>query len=87
VNAFEFALQERQREALALAVEEARLKVRAALACAEREELAKEYVFEVMARELGRETAMRALRRIRLLDPIEKVDGADAPKLVTEDRA
>jgi hypothetical protein len=81
VNAFELALQQRQCEALAIAVEEARLKVRAALACAEREELAKEYVFEVMAREIGREGAMRELSRIRLVETAagvgEKVAGLE----------
>jgi hypothetical protein len=53
---------------MALAIEEAEQKVRAATATAERAELEREYVFEVTAREIGREAAMRVLSRVRLVE-------------------
>jgi hypothetical protein len=58
-------LEARLRSAI---LEEQMQKIRAATALAEREELCREFVFETMARELGRDTAMRALQRIRLVD-------------------
>lgn len=49
------------------AVEKANAELRAAEALAEREALTREFVFEMMAQECGRDVAMRALSRIRLL--------------------
>src|SRR5690242_966444 len=49
-------------------LEEQEAKARAALACEEREKLAREFVFDVYVKELGRETAVRALNRIRLVE-------------------
>jgi hypothetical protein len=66
----------------AAGIEKAELDTRAARAVAEREEMHREFVFELAAKELGRETAMRILNRIRLLDvgeQIEKAKGVTKP--------
>lgn len=65
-------LQDRMCE---LALQEQEAKARAAKAIADREELTREYVFEVMTKEVGRDAAMRALQRIRLVEaPAKAVD-------------
>lgn len=56
---FEQRLQE-------LALEELALKVRAARAIAEREELTREFVYEMFCREGGKEAALRALQRLKI---------------------
>ena len=73
-----------EKRLLEIAVEKAEEELRTAKIIAEREELTREFTFEVMARECGRETAMRALQRIRLVDlPKATLPETTAPKLGT----
>ncbi len=73
-----------QRTMFERGIEKMELEVRAARATAEREELYKEFVLELMAKEIGREKAMHALNRIRLLEVGTKIEEAKlkgVPKL------
>lgn len=61
-------IQVAQERALELAVQKQEVELETAKIVLERERLSKEYVFEAMAREIGRENAMRVLQRIRVID-------------------